>query len=316
MPVRVNTLVRARMTTVATTAAVALATIVVAGCTTGSQATADLPGVDLGPASPTQAGGLSVTLPDGTDRDWSTTALRALPRTSVRAADGSAVTGVALPTLTSYAGPPSTPLEVATMRTSYVVQGVKGRVRLTRAETEAAIGSHPALLTEQADGRIDLVVSQDATTARSVLGVTSVTVDWAAASPVVAAPARGAVAVRLDGSATTSMLAMASLPRLPYEVTVHSASGSRRHLELGVSMASVLKAAKVPMRASTLVTVVSSSGASASVTLGEEMSARKRMGFSFSQDGRALRQPTFIIDGDTSGARIVADVTQLVITSS
>lgn len=210
MPAGAKRTVPTGTTTVVTTSVVALATMIVAGCTTGSPAAPDLSDTGLGAARTAQAGGLSVAFPDGADRHWSRAALHDLARTSVRAADGSTVTEVALTTLTSYAGPPFTPPEVATVRTSYVVSGDKGRVRIARAETEAGIG----------------------------------------------------------------------------------------------------------MRASTLVTVVSSSGSSASVTLGEQMSARKRMGFSFSQDGRALPQPTFIVDGDASGARTVADVTQLVITSA
>ncbi|MEO3938582.1 hypothetical protein V3N99_17765 [Dermatophilaceae bacterium Soc4.6] len=108
--------------------------------------------------------------------------------------------------------------------------------------------------------RTDLVVSQDATTARSVLDVTRVTVGWAPSPTPVAAPLRGDVVVRL-GRGPVSTLQMAALRRHAYAVTV---------------------------RTSTLLTVVSPSGASSTITLGEELSARKQMGFSFAQDGSGL----------------------------
>lgn len=78
-------------------------------------------------------------------------------------------------------------------------------------------------------------------------------------------------------------------------------------------LAGVFRVAHGPLDGDTLVTVVGASGASASVTLGGVLSAGTRWGFSFATDGKVHRQPVFVVDGDASPARTVADVTQVVV---
>lgn len=261
--------------------------------------------------STTGTAALTVTLPGGARRTWSLAQLLALPRTSVVAADGSTVASVSLPTLTGYDAPPRAGAPDGRLLVVYRVSGT-GTPRpmtFTRAESEPSVGNHPALLTLTAAGRLDLVVPQDRTTGRSVLGVDAVAVSTldvpAAPSPL---PAAGAVEVDAGGSRRT--VDASALPRLGYALT---RPGGPTTQQQGVTLAQVLEAAGVRLDDASLVTVVGSTGGVAALTGGEVGEAQKVVGLSFAQDGRALSRPQLVVGGDVTGARTVASVTRIVV---
>lgn len=264
-------------------------------------------------ATPTATASITVTLPGAGPRRWSLAQLLALPRTTVTAADGSTVTAPTLATLTGYAGPARAGSPDSRLLVVYRVSGTGtgAPMTFTRAETEASVGDHPALVTLTAAGRLDVVVPQDRTTGRSVLGVDAVDVRVvevpAAPSPV---PAPGSVEV--DAGSSHRTVDVASLPRRDYALTRPGSATTRQQ---GARLADVLTAAGLSLDDATLVTVVGSTGQVAVLTGGEVREAQKEVGLSLAQDGRSLPRPQLVVGGDVGPARTVTSVTRVVVGS-
>lgn len=249
--------------------------------------------------------GVTLTAAGGTARTWTVAQLAALPTVTVTSAGGTPVSGVPLPQVAAAAG--STPSTAAAPFVTYDVTGPTGSVLLTRAESDPTIGDHPALLAV-VKGRIDLVVPQDRTPARTLVGVTSVKVSTV--SPAAAQPSPGAASIVVRDGGSSETVSLTALG--PKDYTLKRPGGAVSQ-ERGVRLTDVLTSAGVSVTSNQLITVSGPSG-SAILTGGELISNVQEVGFSVRHDGRALSGPLFLISGDVSTARSVTDATTVTVT--
>ncbi len=229
------------------------------------------------------------------------------------------LTGVPLDGLVTAAGPQTPDVKNAVLRVSLTVAGSHQRVAVALGELVSSFGNHPALLVTRGSvrhPRIDLVFPGDHGYARTVHGVSQVTVAVSDPAPPADQPA-GSVAVRTgSGQVVLSAEQLAALPATTLDVTFASGTGQQTHTETGPTLGAVLRAARLRPGPTTVVSALATDAYVATVTPAEATSGRRPLLLALVQDGLPLDQPRLVVDGDVAGGRYVSGVVALDVTGA
>lgn len=231
-----------------------------------------------------------------------------------------ALTGVLLLTLVDGAKPQVPTAKNAVLRVTATVDGTNREIAVARGELDPDIGNHPALLVLTRDGRKvhgapELVFPDDTNRARTVHDVRRIKV--AVATPAATTPAEGTVVVASGHRETVlSAARLAALPQRTRTVTYLSGAGEQTRVEIGPSLAAVLRAARLKTTAKTAVAASATDGYVAAVTPGETISGGRPLLLSLVEGGVPLTRPRLVVDGDVFGGRYVSDVTVLTVTGA
>jgi len=226
--------------------------------------------------------------------------------------------GVSLEGLVNGAGPILPAAKNALLRVTVTVSGRRGwPVTLALGELDPNFGNHPAYLALQQDGRAlpapELVVPGDADGARTAADVDRITVGVQSPAPTTP-PSAGALTIE-DGPFTGVLSAarLAGLPQQTLQVSFLAGSSAQQHTEIGPTLSTVLRAARIPFGLNTWVAAVGSDGYVATVTPAEAFVGNRPLLISLNEDGQALPQPRLVVDGDVKGGRYVSGVVDLVV---
>ncbi len=253
----------------------------------------------------TQLRGMTPTSFSVTRRDW-----RGLHTTSYA--------GVPVEDLVNAAQPTLPDAKNALLRVTVTLSNrFELPVTLALGELDAGFGNHPAYLALVRNGHPqaapELIVPGDAGGARTVPFVTSI--DVGVQSPTATTPPfAGALTVQ-DGAASRVLSAatLAALPSQTLQVSFQAGTTPQQHTEIGPSLATVLRAARVHVDANTWVAAVGSDGYVALVTPAEAAVGGRPLQLSLNEDGVALEQPRLVVDGDVKGGRYVSGTVDLVV---
>ncbi|MBV8991541.1 MAG: hypothetical protein JO372_23515 [Solirubrobacterales bacterium] len=258
---------------------------------------------------------------------YSMSSLAALPQTTFsarRRVSGELRTytdeGVPLEGLVDNAQPVLPDAKNALLRVTVTVGNKRGRrVTFALGELDPGFGDHPAYLALQQNGRAlvapRLIVPGDASAARTVSGVSRITVGVHNPTPTTP-PEAGSLMLQDRGvTQVLSASQLASLPARTLEVTFEAGTSSQQHTEIGPTLDTVLRAARIHVDFNTWVAAVGSDGYVAIVTPAEAWVGERPLLISLNEDGQTLTQPRLVVDGDIKGGRYVSGVDDLVIGS-
>jgi len=225
--------------------------------------------------------------------------------------------GISLEDLVNGAQPILPAAKNALLRVTVNVSGRWGwPVTLALGELDPNFGNHPAYLALKQDGWAlpapELVVPGDVDGARTVFDVDRVTVGVQSPAPTTP-PSAGALTIE-DGPFARVLTAaqLAALPAQTLQVRFLAGTAAQQHTEVGPTLSTVLRAARIPFGLSTWVAAVGSDGYVATVTPAEAFVGNRPLLISLNEDGQALAQPRLVVDGDVKGGRYVSGVVDLV----
>ena len=190
-------------------------------------------------------------------------------------------------------------------------------VTLALGELDPNFGNHPAYLALEQDGRTlpapELVVPGDRDGARTVFAVDRISVGVQSPAPTTP-PSAGALTIEAGRfTRVLSASQLAALPQRTLQVSFLAGTASQQHTEVGPTLATVLRAARIPFGLTTWVAAVGSDGYVATVTPAEAFIGNRPLQISLNEDGQPLSQPRLVVDGDVKGGRYVSGVVDLVV---
>ncbi|MGH2717451.1 MAG: hypothetical protein ACRDJU_02575 [Actinomycetota bacterium] len=208
------------------------------------------------------------------------------------------------------------------LRVTVTVRGSHGQiVTMALGELDPNFGNHPALLALTAGGlpipgSPDLIVPGDRPPARTIVGVSEVTVGIATA-PATTTDVTGALTI-IDGrrQRTLSLRQLSALPQRTPSVTFAGPRGSQTHTETGPTLDEVLRAAGIPADLDTWVAGVGDDNYVATVTPAEAWVGGRPPLVALVEDGMRVSgtvgdTPRLIADGDVKGGRDDSDLVDL-----
>ena len=226
--------------------------------------------------------------------------------------------GVSVEDLVNAAQPTLPDAKNALLRVTVTLSNRFGPpVTLALGELDAGFGNHPAYLALERHGHLlpapELIVPSDANHARTIPFVNRI--DVGVQSPTATTPPSAGALTIADGARTRVLTAstLAALPSETLTVSFQAGTSPQQHTEIGPSLATVLRAARVPVDGNTWVAAVGSDGYVAVVTPAEESVGGRPLQMSLNEDGVALDQPRLVVDGDVKGGRYVSGTVDLVV---
>ncbi len=246
----------------------------------------------------------------------------AAPRTyslsDLRAMAPAGAPGVSVEDLVNASQPTLPDAKNALLRVTVTVGNRFGLpVTLALGELDAGFGNHPAYLALERHGHPlagpELIVPGDASHARTIPFVSHI--DVGVQSPTATTPPSPGALTIVDGARTRVLSAstLAALPSQTLTVSFQAGTTPQQHTEIGPSLATVLRAARVRVDGNTWVAAVGSDGYVAVVTPAEAFVGGRPLQMSLNEDGVALDQPRLVVDGDVKGGRYVSGTVDLVV---
>lgn len=296
-----------------------MAAVIAAGCAGLNAATAVAFG---GWQGPTVSVGGAVTTPT----TYSTPQLGTLPQTTFTVTrhvwwrtQTLTDQGVPLEDLVNDAAPVLPSAKNAALRVTVTVAGRFGRsVTLALGELDPSFGNHPAYLALTEDGHSlpapELVVPGDRFGLRTVTDVSRITVAVQSPAPTTTSPTATELTI-IDGNRTRELTdaQLAALPAETLQVSFEAGTAPQTHTEVGPSLDTVLRAARLISGLNTWVAGVGDDGYVAVVTPAEQWVGGRPLQISLNEDGTALAEPRLVVDGDLKGGRYVSDLVDLVV---